>query len=266
MAGSKAHDDRWTRGSYTREELLDALLAEGMAGDVSHDRTNVWSKVQRMVMGDPDVTFGLSGTTKYEALEVMEMIDRSIKFEAEADSWEGPTIVDPDTILESLEAMGDRLALAAERGEEVLIATGHPVGMVLLYMEVARELVKRGAKLLRPIEGVRWRELGRARAIRYLHGVGVLTDRASSYHTHSPDPMRRMLEEATPDLVLADHGFAGAAIEAGVETVCVTDVNDPALVVAKHEGRTNVVVIMDDNVTPESYWPCYQAIISRFPN
>ena len=132
----------------------------------------------------------------------MGLIDRSINFEAEADSWEGPTVVDPETILESLEAMGDRLALAAERGEEVLIATGHPVGMVLAVHGDRPRAGARGAKLLRPIEGVRWRELGRTRAIRYLHGVGVLTDRASSYHTHSPDPMRRMLEEATPDLVL----------------------------------------------------------------
>lgn len=265
MAASKAHEDRWTRGDYTREELLDALVSEGMAGEVSHDRTNVYGKVQRLVLGDPDVTFGLSGMTKYEAADVMSLIDRSIDFDADATSWEGPTVVEASTILEQLYAMGDRLALAAERGEEVLVTTGHPVGMVLLYMEVAKELVRRGAKLLRPIEGVRWRELGRSRQIRYLHGVGVLTDRASSMHTHSPGPMQRMLEEVTPQLVLADHGFAGAAIEAGIDTVCVTDVNDPALVVAKHEGRVDVVVIMDDNVTPESYWPCYQAILSRFP-
>ncbi|MEX2458512.1 MAG: phosphatase, partial [Actinomycetota bacterium] len=126
MAGSKAHEDRWTRGDYTRDELLDALLAEGMAGEVAHDRMNVFGKVQRMVLGDPDVTFGLSGMTRYEAGEVMALIDRSIKFEP-GHGWEGPTIVDPETILESLEAMGDRLALAAERGEEVLITTGHPV-------------------------------------------------------------------------------------------------------------------------------------------
>jgi hypothetical protein len=265
MAASKAHEDRWTRGTYSRDDLLQALLTEGMAGEVAHDRANVYGKVSRMVVGDPDVTFGLSGMTKYRVEEVMELIDRSIAFESASTTWEGPTIVDPETILEQLEQMGDRLALAAERGEEVLIATGHPVGMVLLYMEVAREMVARGAKMLRPLDGFRWRELGRSRAMRYLHGVAVLTDRASSYHTHSPDPMQRMLEEARPDLVLADHGMAGAAIEAGIETVCVTDVNDPALIVAKDEGRTKVVVIMDDNVTPESYWPCYQAILSRFP-
>ena len=74
-----------------------------------------------------------------------------------------------------------------------------------------------------------------------------------------------MLEEARPDLVVADHGFAGAAIEAGVDTVSVADVNDPALIVAKAQGRTDVVVVMDDNVSPEAYWPCFQAICERLP-
>jgi hypothetical protein len=76
--------------------------------------------------------------------------------------------------------------------------------------------------------------------------------------------MIRMLEEAVPDLVVADHGFAGAAIEAGVETISIADVNDPALIVAKAQGRTDIVVIMDDHVAPGAYWPCFQAVASRF--
>jgi hypothetical protein len=75
--------------------------------------------------------------------------------------------------------------------------------------------------------------------------------------------MRRMLAEATPDLVFADHGFAGAAIEAAIETVSIADVNDPALVVAKAQGRAGTVIVMDDNVQPDTYWPCFQAIVSR---
>ena len=68
-----------------------------------------------------------------------------------------------------------------------------------------------------------------------------------------------------PDLVLADHGFAGAAIEAGIDTVSIADVNDPAPVAAAALGRTRTVVVMDDNVAPEDYWVCYQAIAARFP-
>ena len=56
--------------------------------------------------------------------------------------------------------------------------------------------------------------------------VAMVTDRASAKHTHAPEAMQRMLKETTPDLVLADHGFAGAAIEAGIDAVSVADVNE----------------------------------------
>jgi hypothetical protein len=77
--------------------------------------------------------------------------------------------------------------------------------------------------------------------------------------------MQLMLEELRPDLVVADHGFAGAAIEAGIDAVSVADVNDPALIVAKELGRTEHVVVMDDNVQPDAYWPCFQAILAEIP-
>jgi hypothetical protein len=75
--------------------------------------------------------------------------------------------------------------------------------------------------------------------------------------------MARMLAEVRPDLVFADHGFAGAAIEAGIETLSIADVNDPALLVARAQGRTDTVIVMDDNVQPDAYWPCYQAIMAH---
>ena len=77
--------------------------------------------------------------------------------------------------------------------------------------------------------------------------------------------MELILDEESPDLVFADHGFAGAAIERGVETLSIADVNDPALLVAKAQGRTEVVIVMDDNVSPDDYWPCFQAIAARLP-
>jgi hypothetical protein len=74
-----------------------------------------------------------------------------------------------------------------------------------------------------------------------------------------------MLEAVRPDLVFADHGFAGAAIEAGIETVSIADVNDPALLVAKAQGRTDAVIVMDDNVRPEAYWPVFQELVAKLP-
>jgi hypothetical protein len=92
----------------------------------------------------------------------------------------------------------------------------------------------------------------------------MVTDGERPRHTHRPDAMERMLAEGTPDLVVADHGFAGAAIQAGVETLSFADVNDPALIVARAQGRTEVVVVLDDHVPADAYWPCFQATAERF--
>jgi len=51
-----------------------------------------------------------------------------------------------------------------------------------------------------------------------------------------------------------------AAIEAGVETISIADVNDPALLVAKAQGRTQHVLVFDDHVDPNAYWPVFLAL------
>jgi hypothetical protein len=61
--------------------------------------------------------------------------------------------------------------------------------------------------------------------------------------------------EPRPDLVVADHGWAGAAAEAGIDTLGYADCNDPALFVAEDEGKPLVTVPLDDNVPPHLYDP-----------
>jgi len=58
-----------------------------------------------------------------------------------------------------------------------------------------------------------------------------------------------------PDLVVADHGWAGAAGQAGIDTIGFADSNDPALFVAEAEGIVSVTVPLDDNVAPPLYAP-----------
>ena len=267
---SKAHlgvapeTDAWDPYPYPVDVLRAALIDARIAGVVSHDRANVFWKLLRLCQGDPDSQFGLTGVDSMAFEDLLALMADSGGFDPDPGVRDGVVEVDPDRVIERLRRVGDRLALAADRGERLVLATGHPTGLPLLYGEIGRLLEREGAELLRPLEGRTWKEAGRRREVRYLHGVAVLTDRGSMLHTHSADPMRRMLEEAKPDLVFADHGFAGAAIEAGVDTVSIADVNDPALVVAEHQGRAGPVVVMDDNVRPESYWPCLQVLASRF--
>ena len=263
-----ALDDRWTPRPYPRDELVAGLLAGAVAGlEVSHPLDNVLRNIRLLYEGDPDKQFGMSGLQTLDPSEILELVGRASGFAPDPTARTGPVPVDPGLVLEACTAAGDRLADAVVRGERVILATGHPVGLAHLYIEVGRLLRAGGASVLEPADGLTWRDGDRHHPwqIRYLEGVAILTDKASARHTHRGDAMDRMLDEQMPDLVFADHGFAGAAIERGVETLSIADVNDPALLVARAQGRSRIVVVMDDNVAPQAYWPCFQAIAARLP-
>ncbi|MEO8423375.1 MAG: phosphatase [Actinomycetota bacterium] len=261
-------DGRFTPRPYPREELARALEEGRVAGVATHPLDNVRRNAQLLLEGDPDKQFGLTGLQDGLVLQdVLDLVSAGAGAPVDPVSEFGDVLIAPEPILDACEALGRRLALAAFGGERVLIATGHPGGLDLLYRELERLLLVHGGRVIKPAEGVSWRDprLDHDWSIGYLSGVGMQTDGRVPRHTHWPDAMRRMLEDERPDLVLADHGFAGAAIEAGVDTVSVADVNDPALLVAKAQGRTDVVVVMDDHVAPDAYWPCFQAAAAAFP-
>ncbi len=269
VAQLPATDDRWGPRPYDRDELRLALVEAQIAGpQVSHPLDNVLRHIRELYEGDPDKQFGMSRLAgALSPARILDLVGEEAGFEPDHAATNGPVPVDADHVLDRCEAVGDRLAFACRSGERVVLATGHPVGLAHLYTKVGHELARRGARVIRPADGLTWREEGHHHPwqIRYLDGVAVLTDKISARHTHGGEPMRRMLADEVPDLVFADHGFAGSAIEHGVETVSIADVNDPALIVARAQGRAGVVIVMDDNVQPDTYWPCFQAIVSRLP-
>jgi hypothetical protein len=261
-----ALDDRWTPGAVGHAELLEGLRSGAVAGpELSHPLDNVLGNIRLLYEGDPDKQFGMTGLRTLEPDEILELVGRAAGFEPDPNATTGPVPVDPECVLVACGDTGDRFAEAIRRRERVILATGHPVGLAHLYIEVGRLLRAGGARIVEPADGIMWQQVDRPRPwqIRYLDGVAMLTDKASARHTHSEDAMKRMLDDLTPDLVFADHGFAGAAIERGVDTVSIADVNDPALLVAQAQGRTRTVIVMDDNVAPQAYWPCFQAIAAR---
>ncbi|MEA2497886.1 MAG: hypothetical protein QOH26_291, partial [Actinomycetota bacterium] len=100
---------------------------------------------------------------------------------------------------------------------------------------------------------------GRHEEIRYVGGVGCLADWGNLKHTHSAHAMEALLEISEwPDLVLGDHGFAGAAIERDIPTIAVMDINDPALAIAWGEGKDVTIIPMDDNRPPHLYEPSWR--------
>jgi Phosphatase len=244
------------------------LVAGGVVGPhQSHTRPDNLSKVHKLVDGDEGMAFGMSGMTRYPPERVLAFVAEITGCSPDIAEEGSEDAIDPDLSVAAIVRAAERLAAGASRGAALLATTGHPTGLLEHNLRVADAYRRAGGVLLRPREGEKL-PLGRGRnEVRYIGGVGCLADGASLEHTHSPAAMEALLaSEPWPDLVLGDHGFAGAAIERGIPTVAVMDINDPALAVAAAEGRDVVVIPMDDNRPPRLYepsWRIFEEILLR---
>jgi Phosphatase len=250
----------WAPRPVSRGELERGLLTGLVAGWATHPLDNVRGNAQALLDHDPDKEFGLTGLQHGLTLDdILGLVETAAGAPIDRDARTGPVEIRPEPILDAAGPAGERLRKAATDGERVVLATGHPVGLAYLYHELAAWLATNGADVITPADGARWRErrLDHDWEILYWEGVAMLSDTREPRHAHWPFAMHRILEAEQPDLVFADHGFAGAAIEDGVETISIADVNDPALLVAKAQGRTEHVLVFDDHVDPNAYWPVF---------
>lgn len=252
--------------SPDRQGLLAHLLVSRIAGDVATPRENNLDHFRRMSDREPMYLLGLEPTGSWTRDEVLALMVDRCGVSADARHEYGSDTIDPERTIERLEAMAVLVRDAAHRRARILVATGHPDGVFTIHRALAKALRAVGCPMI--TTGAGWRHpddpfyRSPHWSIRYVDDVAMLVDSTGRLrHTHSPLPMTAILAElartgqAPPDLVIADHGWAGAAGQAGISTVGFADCNDPALFVGEAEGRVQVCVPLDDNVDPDRYAP-----------
>jgi Phosphatase len=250
-----------------REQLQEA----GIAGDVATSREDNLAKYGMFAAGLARASFGLRPTRRWSLDDVLELMARKVGVSPDRGHLHGPDRIDPDLTIDGLTRMAAQLAAAAAPGKRVIVATGHPAGLLAVHLPVVQALAAAGAQVLTPAAGWEYELTTRGgrtvREIRYVGGVAMVSTRGELNHTHSPRPMEAMLAELgasgaeLPDLVVADHGWAGAAAEAGVPSVGFADSNDPALFVGEQDGKVTVAVPLDDNVAPHLYAPLTEFLL-----
>ena len=254
------------------EQLRQHLVRTRLAGHVATSPANVIDNCGKLVAGDIRYTFGLSDWVTASVSEALDAVtavcggDPRAAGEPQGAGWSHP-----DATLRGLAVHREELAACAADGDRrVLLATGHPTGLLPHYQAIARWLQDAGVGLLSPLDDtdIRWHEeTGDRRAVRYLDGVACVHDGARLLHSHRSVYMEAMLDDlgggpGLVDLVVADHGMAGAAIERGIPTLSIADVNDPALHLAQMRGKTLAVLPIDDNLAPSHFGPVTAAIVS----
>jgi hypothetical protein len=267
--------------------LRDHLVASRLAGDVATTPGNTLDNCGRMLAGHPEYTFGLpdwrDATLDEAVAAVVALCGGAMRLQhrgpppelplgapAGRDDRDGLGHIDPDLAIEGIRRHRERLAaFVAGGGGRVLLATGHPTGLLPHYAAIARALQAAGSELLAPLDDVRHvggdgdRRLG----LRFLDGVGTVWAGGDLFHSHLAAYMEAMLDDlgggpGVVDLVIADHGMAGAAIARGLNTLAIADVNDPALPLAQARGSTDGVLCLDDNLAPRLFVPVTQAVLT----
>lgn len=235
-------------------QQAERLLEAGVAGNrTSHGAENNLHKVGLLLELDENNTFGmedlLRGVTFDEAYEA---VSHQLGNPPDREETPGRGCIDPARTAAGLVEAGERIRDVAGTGGRLVFATGHPGALLLYYLELARWAQELGGE----VASAKARGLyAKGISLDWAGSVGTLGNGAGLFHTHSPDHMRDVLAELghEVDLVVADHGFAGAAIVAGIPTVAVMDTNDPALAVVAGRGADVTVVPMDDNRPLNSY-------------
>ncbi|WP_028646620.1 phosphatase [Nocardiopsis sp. CNT312] len=257
----------------TRAELITHLVRTGIAGHVDTPRQNNLRHYRRLVQGDPYHRFGLTFSQDWSFSEVLSLMNKRCGVVDDEEHVWGIDTIDPDLTADALEGVADRFALAAERRERVMFATGHPLKLRETYRVWKDALAARGCPVVTAAAGFRY-ELDterppNRRIVEWKDGVAIVTDGHIPRHSHHPFAMRAILDDLSsrgepwPQLVIADHGFAGAAAESGVPTVGFADCNDPALFLAEHEGKVLVTVPLDDGYETEDYVPLRDYVLAR---
>jgi len=243
--------------------LEEHLRAARIAGAVNTSRQFNLYHARGFAAGDPGYQFGLPPREPWSYERVVALLVERVGIDPDLSRETGPDTIDPALTVAGLARMRARLARAAAGRERVLVATGHPTGVLDIHLALAFALRAAGATVLTPAAGVEfdvppaYSESRPRMQLLYVGGVAVCGNLYALHHSHTSVGMDLMLAalDEPPDLVIADHGFAGAAARAGLDVACFADCNDPALVVGEAEGRIGVTVPLDDNVLPHLYEP-----------
>lgn len=253
-------------------DLNQYLRNARLAGDVATPRRSNVSHAAKFAAGKAPYLFGLPPLRDWTYEEVVALMADRVGIDPDPSREDGADTIDPDRTVDALVRFRDRVAKAAANRERVMLASGHPDGVIEVHWALVPALRRAGCELLTPAAGARFEvepsyaDAGADRWLSYVDSVATCADDSGlSRHSHSPAGMRLMLAElgaAPPDLVIADHGFAGAAAAAGIDVVCFADSNDPGLFVGEAEGRVLVTVPIDDNVDQHLYAPISEFVLA----
>lgn len=246
-------------------ELADYLDSVKITGCVATPRQDNLRHMRWFCEGHEHLEFGVRLSRKWTFDEVFELMHERVGTSADRSLLVGQDTISAQKCVSALDRFADVFGEAVRAGKRILFATGHPAGLLPVYAQLAAAAARGGAVVVSVPEGNPFL----AGDIRQLFHVLMWHQHGGLAHTHYPHPMKLSLELLAdrslkaPELVVADHGYAGYAASQGIETIGFADCNDPGLFVSEAMGQLRVAVPLDDNLCPGLYEPMIRYILNR---
>ncbi|WP_433913733.1 phosphatase [Brevibacterium litoralis] len=263
-----------TTGDTDIAALAAHLDATRITGQVATPREGNLSHIHRFLAQERSFHFGVELTRDWDYDSVFDLMVERVGIRADPAHTQGQDTISAQLCIDASRRLGRALGEVARAGGTIMFATGHPAGMLPVHQTLAHAAELAGATVLdvppadHPLDRYVPNTVDGG-DLRRLRGVWIWHLHGGIPHTHFPDPSQILLDTvaerggALPDLVVADHGWAGHAASRGLRTVGFADCNDPALFVAEAQGSLEVSVPLDDDVLPEFYLPLCRFILQE---
>src|SRR5882757_5881559 len=129
-------------------ELVSYLREARLAGDVDTPRSSNHGNAAAFADGREDYQFGLPPLKTWTLEQVLAEMAERTGIDPDPAYVTGVDVIDPDKTVQALDRMRDRLRVAARLRQRVMVATGHPAGIIEVHLAIAAALRQAGCELL----------------------------------------------------------------------------------------------------------------------
>lgn len=238
---------------------LEALRATGPG--TGHPRLKNMLALHEMKQGVARSLLGIPGVEALASSAILNEMALLNGCSANLLEMDGDGYIEPRLTLAGMKQAAEKIRQVCARQGRILFGTGHPGAMLGFYFELIKLVRGLGGVVVCPGSGL---EVRRYRCtdcglhdvveqVDYVGDVATVTNGEIILHRHDGKPCELVIDAAQQaagplDLVIGDHGFAGAAIVAGLSVIAIMDTNDPALAASRLLGFDPIIIPMDDNL------------------
>ena len=224
------------------------LLELGLAGETPNTSSANLRAIRQMQDGNVFYTFGIEevrramAAGRFDEEAIVTLMAHACGQPSAGAFLSGNGTISPASTMQGLERGAEAMRRVIARQGTVAFGTGHPGALLNAYNRLADYLEARGCAIAQVPPGA---SVGVDWVLDFVGRVAVTSDTCGVLHGHSTQPMEQFLASygSRIDLVIGDHGHAGAALNAGVATIGFMDTNDPALMLAAHLGMPDFVAV-----------------------